>query len=104
MKSSSLTRFAIPIAAAASVICPFVPGLTALSYPTRLKFHSLRIVTTCDSVNRHCFISTSGEISCQRGPAIAVYRKAKHTAQCRARWPLPNEKNVFGQKPLQDAH
>jgi hypothetical protein len=42
---------------------------------------SLRIATICDSVNRDFFIRTSGEISCQKSPVIAVYRKGKLTVE-----------------------
>src|ERR1022692_5033664 len=40
---------------------------------------SFRIATICDSVNRDFFIRTSGEISCQKNPVIAVYREGELT-------------------------
>src|SRR6202049_3554640 len=40
---------------------------------------SFRIATICDSVNRDFFIRTSGEISCQKNTAVAVYQKGELT-------------------------
>src|ERR1022692_2667628 len=42
---------------------------------------SFRIATICDSVNRDFFIRTSGEISCQKNPVIAVYREGELTGR-----------------------